>query len=63
VSTRTSLTVKEARSKGMKAGLALIVTAFAYIYLWSFLWLPVLGYTCYLTYQWLMFRGKYGMRF
>jgi hypothetical protein len=47
----------------MKAGAALFVTALAGIYVWGMLWLPGLGYTGYLTYKWLMYRGKYGMKF
>ncbi len=59
----SNMIVQQSRSKGMKAGGALLVTALAGIYLWWMLWIPGLGYTGYLTYQWLMHRGKYGMRF
>jgi hypothetical protein len=59
----TNMIVQQSRSNGMKAGAALFVTALAGIYVWGMLWLPGLGYTGYLTYKWLMYRGKYGMKF
>lgn len=57
------MTVSKARSKGLKTGAALVGTILLSVFTWWWLWMPAAGYTGYLGYQWLKYRGKYGMRF
>lgn len=55
---------KQAKTKGLIAGAAWGATGLALALGWG--WFPVLvgvGASGYLTYAWLMFRGKWGIRF
>ena len=59
---RTSLTKKKAQKKGLKTAGAVGATVLL-AYVWWPLMLVGLGATAYYGYDWLKFRGTYGMKF
>ncbi len=60
---RTALTKRTARKKGLYTLAAGAGTTLAFIYAGTFLGLVGIGLTGYLGYQWLRYRGQWGMRF
>ena len=53
----------EARKKGTTAVVAWAATGLFFWWSWTFLWLAGAAGAGWLTWRWLQFRGKWGLRF
>ncbi|MDX9721051.1 MAG: hypothetical protein RBU37_09890 [Myxococcota bacterium] len=60
---RSQLTKREARNKGLVTLAVGAGSVAAFVFLHWFVGLIGLGATAYFGYNWLKFRGKWGMRF